>query len=268
MITSMFPHDAVFIYFKWKPASVLKKIITNADIVIPAFADPALLFFFFFYFKCLCRGVFLKSRDAYLGWSCMSWAYQQQEGAWRRSCDFSAKVTPSGSGALQREVNGRSKVSELVFTKKMTGKPTFHTVFWLLCKLLCKCLELGGKKMRFGGLHFFLMTYLSVIPDFRQYFHHLAVVHVSASCLWTGSTFRAMCIQNLLYLPVIMQMQPTGNNSPWELAGCMGLWFSRAFPTALRAEQGESFSPRCLPSAFVWAWRVASVLSPPVLTEP
>lgn len=56
--------------------------------------------------------------------------------------------------------------------------------------------------------------------------------------------FMSMCIQNLLYLPVKMQMWPTGNNSPMKLAGWTdSLRLSRAFPTAMRAEPGESFSP-------------------------
>lgn len=43
------------------------------------------------------------------------------------------------------------------------------------------------------------------------------------------------------------------------------LWFSRAFLTAFRAEPGESFSPRCLCSAFVWA---PCSRHDPVLTQP
>lgn len=76
--------------------------------------------------------------------------------------------------------------------------------------------------------------------------------------------FMSMCIQNLLYLPVKMQMWPTGNNSPVKLAG----WtdsprLSRAFPTAMRAEPGESFSPGVpfpLPSSGLSGWRPAPTI--------
>lgn len=72
--------------------------------------------------------------------------------------------------------------------------------------------------------------------------------------------FMSVRIQNILYLPVKMQMWPNGNNSPSELAGWTdSLWLSRAFPTALRAEPGESFSPGVphLPLSGRSGWRPA-----------
>lgn len=39
-----------------------------------------------------------------------------RKAAERRRCDVCANVTPSGSRSLLREVNGRSKVSEIGFT--------------------------------------------------------------------------------------------------------------------------------------------------------
>lgn len=86
MITIVFLHNPAFIL---KTCSFCRKIITNDELVIPTFAVPA----FLLWLQVSLSGVFFeKQRDAYLGWSCMSWAYQQQEAAAsRRLRDFCAQ---------------------------------------------------------------------------------------------------------------------------------------------------------------------------------
>lgn len=44
--------------------------------------------FFFLWLRVSLSDVLLKSRDANLGWSCMSWAYQQQEAAFKEASWF------------------------------------------------------------------------------------------------------------------------------------------------------------------------------------
>lgn len=82
-------------------------------------------------------GSLLKSRDAYLGWSCMSWAYQQQEAAWRRRCDFCAKVTLKWKCSTAEGGEWEVKSLELVFTgnKMVWLKLSFYFCFFTFRKL-------------------------------------------------------------------------------------------------------------------------------------
>lgn len=93
-------------------------------------------------FKCLCLDVLWKAETRIsVDLACLERINNRKEpkgGVVIRSC---AKVTPSRSGALSREVNGRSEVSELVFTEDIMVwlKPFLFTHFSAFLKTLHRC---------------------------------------------------------------------------------------------------------------------------------